>query len=93
MLQTNDDTISIEDASSGYKGLLVIERVAELKCIEPWPQIKQTLATLQAAEFHTPKLRFFQRSEPSPKRLRTLKSLGISMPKAVLNLQPNTSNA
>jgi transposase len=26
VLQTNDDTISLEDAASGYKGLLVIER-------------------------------------------------------------------
>ena len=26
MLETNDDTISLEDAASGYKGLLVIER-------------------------------------------------------------------
>jgi transposase len=26
VLQTNDDTISIQDAASGYKGLMVIER-------------------------------------------------------------------
>jgi transposase len=26
VLETNDDTLSLEDAASGYKGLLVIER-------------------------------------------------------------------
>ncbi len=131
VLQTNDDTISLEDAAAGYKGLLVIERcfrtlkrtriqmepmyhwlprrieahiklcvfallierVAELKCKEPWPQIKQALATLQATEFHTPKFRFFQRNEPSAELLRKLKSLEIPMPKTVLNLQSTTSNA
>jgi len=131
VLQTNDDTISLEDAAAGYKGLLVIERcfrtlkrtriqmepmyhwlprrieahiklcvfallierVAELKCKEPWPQIKQALATLQATEFHTPKFRFFQRNKPSAELLRKLKSLEIPMPKTVLNLQSTTSNA
>lgn len=130
VLQTNDDTISLEDAAAGYKGLLVIERcfrtlkrtriqmepmyhwlphrieahiklcvfallierVAELKCKEPWPQIKRTLATLQATEFRTPKFRFFQRNEPSAELLRKLKSLEIPIPKAVLNLQSTTSN-
>ena len=28
VLQTNDDTISVEDAAAGYKGLLVIERAS-----------------------------------------------------------------
>ncbi|MHC1727218.1 MAG: hypothetical protein AB9866_14735 [Syntrophobacteraceae bacterium] len=71
---------------------LLIERVAELKCKEPWPQIKRTLATLQATEFHTPKFRFFQRNEPSSELLRELKSLEIPIPKTVLNLQSTTSN-
>ena len=26
VLETNDDTISLEDAASGYKGLMIIER-------------------------------------------------------------------
>jgi transposase len=131
VIQTNDDTLSPEDAAAGYKGLLVIERcfrtlkrtriqmepmyhwlprrieahiklcvfallierVAELKCKEPWPQIKRVLDTLQASEFHTPKFRFFQRNEASPQLLRKLKSLEIPMPKVVLELQSNPSNA
>jgi transposase len=72
---------------------LLIERVAELKCKEPWPQIKRSLDTLQASEFHTPKYRFFQRNEASAQLSRKLKSLEIPMPKAVLELQSATSNA
>jgi hypothetical protein len=125
VLQTNDDTITVEDAAAGYKGLLVIERafrtlkstrikmepmyhwlpkrieahvklcvfsllierVAELKCKQPWPYIRRTLSTLQATEFHTPKNQFFQRNEPSAELVRTLKSLEIPMPKAVLDIK------
>jgi transposase len=130
VLQTNDDTITVDDAAAGYKGLLVIERcfralkqtrikmepmyhwlphrieahvkicvfallierVAELRCKEPWPQIKRTLDTLQATEFHTPKNQFFQCNEVSPSVLKVLKCLEISRPKVVLNLQSFTSN-
>lgn len=129
VLITNDDTISIEDAASGYKGLLVIERcfrslkrtqikmepmnhwlprrieahikicvlsllierVAEIECKQPWSRIKQTLNTLQATEFHTPNFRFFQRNEPTPRLLHTLKSIKISLPKPVLGISPQTS--
>jgi transposase len=130
VLQTNDDTISVEDAAAGYKGLLVIERcfralkrtrikmapmyhflprrieahvklcvfsllierVAELKCKKPWPQILKTLHTLQASEFHTPSFQFFQRNEASAELARTLKSLDIPMPKVVLSLSSTVSN-
>jgi transposase len=125
VLQTNDDTITVEDAAAGYKGLLVIERafrtlkstrikmepmyhwlpkrieahvklcvfallierVAELKCKQPWSQIRRTLSTLQATEFHTQKNQFFQRNEPSLELVRILKSLGIPMPKAVMDIK------
>jgi len=125
VLQTNDDTITVEDAAAGYKGLLVIERafrtlkstrikmepmyhwlpkrieahvklcvfsllierVAELKCKQPWPHIRRTLSTLQATEFHTPKNQFFQRNEPSAELVRTLKSLEIPIPKTVLDIK------
>lgn len=125
VLQTNDDTIGVEDAAAGYKGLLVIERcfralkktrikmepmhhwaprrieahvklcvfallierAAELKCKKPWPRIKHILATLQATEFHTPQNQFFRRNEASPELVKTLKSLDISIPKVVLDIQ------
>jgi len=129
VLITNDDTISIEDAAAGYKGLLVIERcfktlkrtrikmepmyhwlphrieahvkicvfallierVAELKCKQPWPSIRRTLGTLQVSEFHTPVHQFFQRNEPSPELAQTLKSLEITMPNTVLNVTDKVS--
>jgi len=131
VLQTNDDTITVEDAAAGYKGLLVIERafrtlkstrikmepmyhwlpkrieahvklcvfsllierVAELKCKQPWSNIRRTLSTLQATEFHTPKNQFFQCNELSSELVRTLKSLEIPMPKAVLDIQSAPSHA
>ena len=131
VLQTNDDTITVEDAAAGYKGLLVIERafrtlkstrikmepmyhwlpkrieahvklcvfsllierVAELKCKQPWSNIRRTLSTLQATEFHTQKNQFFQCNELSSELVRTLKSLEIPMPKAVLDIQSAPSHA
>jgi len=70
---------------------LLIERVAELKCNQPWPTIRRALATLQATEFHTPKNQFFQCNDASPELLSVLKSLGIPRPKIVLDLQSRAS--
>jgi transposase len=130
VLITNDDTITVEDAAAGYKGLLVIERcfktlkrtqikmepmyhwlprrieahvklcvfallierVAELKCKEPWSRISRALRTLQVSEFQTPNHQFFQRNEASPELIQELKSLEISMPKVVLNVSSSPPN-
>lgn len=130
VLQTNDDTITVEDAAAGYKGLLVIERafrtlkstrirmepiyhwlpkrieahvklcvfsllierVAELKCKQPWSQIRRMLSALQATEFHTPNFQFFQRNEPSSELVLTFKSLEIPMPKSVLSIKSAPSD-
>lgn len=91
VLQTNDDTISLEDAASGYKGLMVIERcfrslkrtrskmtsmyhwvprrieahvkicvvallmerLSEISCGQPWSQIRRGLEALQISYFST----------------------------------------
>jgi transposase len=88
-LEAKDDTISLEDAARGYKGLMVIERcfrtpkrtqikmtpmyhwtsrriethvkiwmlalmierIAERQCGEPWHKIRHTLEALQVTEF------------------------------------------
>ena len=130
VIQTNDDTITIEDAAAGYKGLLVIERcfrtlkrtrikmepmyhwlprrieahvklcvfallierVAELQCKQPWSKISRTLNTLQVSEIQTPDHQFFQRNEVSAELMKTLKSLEIPMPKVVLNVSNAASN-
>jgi transposase len=131
VLHTNDDTITVEDAAAGYKGLLVIERafrtlkstrikmepmyhwlpkrieahvklcvfsllierVAELQCKQPWSKIRRTLSTLQATEFRTPKNQFFRRNEPTSELARTLKSLDIPMPKDVLDIKSTPSES
>jgi len=125
VLETNDDTISVEDAACGYKGLMVIERcfrslkrtqikmspmfhwvprrieahvkicvlsllierVAELRCGEPWSRIHHKLEELQISEFLTPAYRFFRRNELSSKTRNILKILDISVPKPVMELE------
>jgi len=121
-LETNDDTISMQDATSGYKGLMVIElcfrslkrtqikmtpmfhwvprriethvricvlsllieRVAEIACQQPWSQIRRKLQTLQVSEFLTLKHRFYRRNELTTEVSQTLKTLAVSAPKSIL---------
>lgn len=125
VLETNDDTISLEDAACGYKGLMVIERcfrslkttqirltpifhwtsqrieahvricvlallierVAEHACGKTWALIGHTLETLQATEFRTKSFHFFRRNEISHPVADILKSLDISIPKAILHIE------
>jgi len=129
-LITNDDTISLEDAARGYKGLLVIERcfrtlkstcikltpmhhwlphrieahvkicvfalllerVAELTCQQPWAAIKNLLDALQVSEFQTSQQTFWQRNELRPDLLKLLKTLEIPPPKLVLEVSPPPAN-
>ena len=126
VLITNDDTLKPEDAASGYKGLLVIERcfrslkttqihltpmhhwlprrieahvkicvlalliqrVAETTTQKTWGWLRHALGQLQAAEFETPAHRFFRRNEPSQDVVDLLKTLGIPLPKPILELAP-----
>ena len=72
---------------------LLIERVAELKCNQPWPNIQRTLSTLQATEFNTPQNQFFQRNEPTRELVLTLKSLNIPIHKPVLDIKSAPSQS
>ena len=125
VLETNDDTISMQDAASGYKGLMVIERcfrslkrtqikltpmfhwvprriethvricvlallierVAEIACQQPWSQIRRQLQTLQVTEFFSLKHRFFRRNELTPEVSQMLKTLSIAAPKSILSVE------
>lgn len=125
VLQTNDDTISLEDAACGYKGLMVIERcfrslkrtrikmtpmhhwaprridahvkicvlallierVAELGCDQPWSKIRRGLEELQISYFSTADHRFFRRNEANHKARTILKSLKISTPKLIQGIE------
>ena len=125
VLETNDDTISMQDAASGYKGLMVIERcfrslkrtqikmtpmfhwvprriethvricvlallierVAEIACQQPWSQIRRQLQKLQVTEFFSLKHRFFRRNELTPEVSQMLKTLDIAAPKSILSVE------
>ena len=125
VLETNDDTISMQDAASGYKGLMVIERcfrslkrtqikmtpmfhwvprriethvricvlsllierVAEIACQQPWSQIRHQLQTLQVTELLTLKHRFYRRNELTPEVSQTLKTLAVTAPKSILAVE------
>ena len=125
VLETNDDTISLEDAACGYKGLMVIERcfrsmkrtqikmmpmyhwasrrieahvkicvlalmierVAELECGQPWHQIRRALEKLQVTEFFNLNYRVLMRNELPPQTYKVLKALKITPPPQVLSLE------
>jgi len=126
VLETNDDTISLEDAALGYKGLLVIERcfrslkrtqikmmpmyhwaarriethvkicvlallierVAERECGQPWSRIRRNLAKLQATEFQNDQHSFFQINS-APEACRDLmKKLATPLPTKVFGIKP-----
>ncbi len=128
VIQTNDDTITLEDAACGYKALLVIEqcfrslkqtqikmtpmfhwlphrievhikicvlallieRVAEHTCQQPWSRIRHHLRALQATQFHTKEFCFFQRNQPSKEVSAIFNKLNIPLPKPVLSISPRS---
>ena len=63
---------------------LLIERVAELACGEPWGRICYALEKLQLTKFQTPDRSFFKRNEIQPDVNNVLKKLKISAPKSIL---------
>jgi transposase len=125
VLETNDDTIRVEDAACGYKALMIIERcfrslkrtqikmtpmfhwvprriethvkicvlallierVAEITCKEPWSRIRHKLERMQISHFQSSEYRFFRRNEIATAARNILKALNISIPKLVLGLK------
>ena len=126
VLETNDDTITVEDAAKGYKGLMIIERcfrslkrtqikmtpmfhwvprriethvkicvlallierVAELACSKPWPQIRRGLEKLHASEFHSSDHTFFKLNEVENHAREVLDLLEIPIPASLLCISP-----
>lgn len=125
VLETNDDTIGLEDAACGYKGLMVIERcfrsmkrtqikmmpmyhwasrrieahvkicvlalmierVAEIECGQPWHRIRRALDKLQVTEFFNLNHRVLMRNELAAQTTNILKALKIAPPPQVLSLE------
>ena len=65
---------------------LLIERVAELTCKQPWSQLSRVFLTLQATEFRTPSHLFFKRNHPAATLMKVLRQLDIPLPKSVLSI-------
>ena len=124
VIETNDDTISLEDAACGYKGLMVIERcfrslkrtqirmtpmyhwanrrieahvkicvlsllierIAEMQCGQPWHRIRRALERLQVTEFFDLNHRVLMRNELPSETRKTLNLLKIKPPKPVIQL-------
>ena len=66
---------------------LLIERVGEIACKQPWSQIRRQLQTLQVTEFFSLKHRFFRRNELTPELCQMLKTLDIASPKSILSVE------
>jgi transposase len=128
VIETNDDTISLEDAACGYKGLMVIERcfrslkrtqirmtpmyhwasrrieahvkicvlsllierIAELQCGQPWHRIRGALERLQVTEFFDLNHRVLMRNELPSETRKTLNLLKIKAPPQVIQLEKQT---
>ncbi len=130
VIETNDDTISLEDAACGYKGLMVIERcfrslkrtqirmtpmyhwasrrieahvkicvlsllierIAELQCGQPWHRIRQALERLQVTEFFDLNHRVLMRNELASDTRKTFNLLKIKPPPQVIQLEKQPQN-
>ena len=130
VIETNDDTISLEDAACGYKGLMVIERcfrslkrtqirmtpmyhwagrrieahvkicvlsllierIAELQCGQPWYRIRQALERLQVTEFFDLNHRVLMRNELASNTRKTFNLLKIKPPPQVIQLEKQPPN-
>jgi len=76
-----------KEAKRQRKLSLLIERVAEIACQQPWSQIRRKLQTLQVTEFLTLKHRFYRRNELTPEVSQTLKALAVAAPKSILAVE------
>ena len=130
VIETNDDTISLQDAACGYKGLMVIERcfrslkrtqirmtpmyhwasrrieahvkvcvlallierIAEMECGQPWHQIRHSLEKLQVTEFFNLNHRVLMRNELPQDTRNILNLLKIKPPKQVIHLEEQPQN-
>ena len=65
---------------------LLIERVAELACDQPWSQLRPILARLQATEVHILSHVLFKRNQPTRAVRNLFKTLDIPLPKPILDI-------
>jgi hypothetical protein len=66
---------------------LLIERIAEISCGEPWSRIRRKLEGLKIFALITPGYRFFRRNEIPLKTRNMLNISGVLAPKLVVGLE------
>ena len=67
---------------------LLLERVAELECGQPWSHIRASLAKLQATRFRNSQHSFFQINSPPNDCRELLKKLATPLPAKVFGIEP-----
>jgi hypothetical protein len=67
---------------------LLVERIAEHVCQQPWPRLAAALERLQVTEFRTETHVFFRRNEVPEAASSVLKKLDIRPPKLLLDVKP-----
>ena len=67
---------------------LLLERVAELECGQPWSHIRASLAKLQATRFRSSQHSFFQINSPPSGCRELLKKLATQSPAKVFDIEP-----
>ena len=65
---------------------LLIERVTELACDQPWSQLRPILARLQATEVHILSHVLFKRNQPTQTVQNLFKTFDIPLPKPILDI-------
>jgi len=66
---------------------LLIERIAEIRCAEPWSHIRRGLEQLQISHFITKESSFHRRNEIPAKARNILKQMHIPVPKLIDGLE------
>ena len=71
---------------------LLIERIAEKQCGQPWHQIRRALERLQVTEFFDLNHRVLMRNELASDTRKTLNLLKIKPPQQVIQLEKQHPN-
>jgi len=66
---------------------LLLERLAELACKQPWSRIRAELCQLQVTHFKTSTHEFYRRNEPTRKIRTILNALNVLMPSEILEVK------
>ena len=72
---------------------LLIERIAEIRCAQPWSHIRRGLEQLQISYFTTEETSFYRRNEISITTRNLLKEMKIPTPKLVHGIESRSKTA